>query len=86
MPDKAEGTSVIARNLDQNGKIFPATWKKLGTLAKEKKNTWAEGCKESSRRETEIHTVLESMADDAKVEDGDTQAQENLEATPQSKG
>ena len=28
-------------------------------------------CKESAKRETEIYKMSESMADDAKVEDGD---------------
>ena len=42
----------------------------LGTLVKEKKNTWTESCKESSKRETEMYTMSESVADDANV-DGD---------------
>ena len=43
----------------------------LGTLVKEKENTWAKGCKERSKRGTEIYTMSESMADGAKVEEGD---------------
>ena len=33
--------------------------------------TWAKSCKESSKRETEIYTMSEGMADNAKVEDCD---------------
>ena len=43
----------------------------LGTLVKEKRNTGAKSCKESSKCETEIYIVSERMADDDKVEDCD---------------
>ena len=53
-------------------KRFPKTWKELSTFVKEKKNTLAKSCKESSKREAEMYTMSGSMADDAKVEDGNT--------------
>ena len=37
----------------------------------EKKNIWVNSCKMSAKRETEIFKIVESLADDAKVEDGD---------------
>ena len=36
-----------------------------------KKNTWVKSCKESATREMQIFKMVESLADDAKVEDGD---------------
>ena len=41
-------------------------------LVKEKKSTWVKRSKESAKRETEKNKMSESMADDAKVEDGDS--------------
>ena len=43
----------------------------LGKVVTEMKNTWVKSCMESAIRETEIFKMSESMADDAKVEDGD---------------
>ena len=37
----------------------------------EKKNTWANSCKESAKRETEIFKVMGCLADDAKEGGGD---------------
>ena len=42
-----------------------------GTGYARDRNIWIKSCKESSVREIEIHTLLGSMIDDAKVGDGD---------------
>ena len=47
------------------------TVEELGTIVKEKKSTLMKSCKESSKRDTEMHTMSESVVGDAKVEDGD---------------
>ena len=54
----------------------------LGTVATEKKNTSVKSCKECQKR-TEMFIVEESLADDAKVEEGDSgRIRKNLEASP----
>ena len=69
MPDRAHKTSEKARNLEQSGKKFIFhNVEELSTFVKEKKNTWAKSCKESSKRETEMFTLSESMVDDTKVD------------------
>ena len=44
---------------------------RTGYARERKKSAWVISCKESAKRETETFKMLESAADDSKVEDGD---------------
>ena len=52
-------------------KEISAEFYAVGTTVKEKKNTWHTSGKESSKREPELHTVVESAATDEKREERD---------------
>ena len=42
---------------------------KVGTAVKEKSNTWKKGCKESTKRETEVFQMVEVAVTDEKQEE-----------------
>ena len=39
----------------------------LGTLVKDKKGTWITGCKESMKRETEVHVMADELTTTGKA-------------------
>ena len=47
------------------------TMEELGMVVTDKKSTRVNSCKESAKRETEVFNMVENLADDVKVEDGD---------------
>ena len=67
MPDRARKTSGKARNLKQNGNIFPTTRR---NVRERKEKHLDQKLQVQKEKPTYIHAFSEGMAEDAKVDDG----------------
>ena len=67
--EKAPKTPGSTQKPKGKWKEVSAEFEAVGAVVKEKKSTWHKSGKESSKRETELYTMVESVATDEKQEE-----------------